>query len=144
MKDKNWKGKKGKSKEITWWVAGSSWSSWEERKDSRRRFDSFFTAGHYVTGQPGVRLLATVYKHNTEVCGEGKRFLLIGFPIWGDWSILPLSQPHSQSSENQPPPGPESVSRHLAPYYLSFWSSWQLHKWVSNLRLSLSGVHIEF
>ena len=58
--------------------------------------------------------------------------------LTGAGSILALSQPLLQSTENQPPPGPASVCRHLAPSYLSFLVPWQLHEWVSIFEHALS------
>lgn len=49
--------------------------------------------------------------------GEGKRSLLNGCAVWG--SVNPLALCHfllQNTERSQPPPGPESVSRHPAPF----------------------------
>ena len=54
-----------------------------------------------VTGQPRVQLLAAMYKHNMNIYGEEKRFLLTGYPVGGGVSdnISAPSQPLLQSTE---------------------------------------------
>ena len=41
----------------------------------------------------------TVRTHNTKICVEGNRFLLIGFPVSGCWSILALNSSFPQGTE---------------------------------------------
>ena len=68
---------------------------------------SIISTNHYVTGQHGNWPLVTMHTHYRKICGEGNRFLLTGFPMWGAGGILAqsqLSQPLPQRIENQPAP----------------------------------------
>ena len=98
-----------------------------------------------VTRQPVVLPPAAMCKHSTKICGEEKRCLLTGYPIWGSWEH-PYSKPTS-SAKHRNSLVPERLKTEpmprSSPSFLMcpFWSSGWLHKQVSILSLSLSVVH---
>ena len=95
-----------------------------------------------VTRQPVVLPPAAMCKHSTKICGEEKRCLLTGYPIWGSWEH-PYSKPTS-SAKHRNSLVPERLKTEpmprSSPSFLvcPFWSSGWLHKQVSILSLSLS------
>ena len=93
---------------------------------------------------------AIMYKHNTEVGEDGKRFLLTGLPIWGSWGLT-CSKPFSSAIHRNPLVSKKTEVQTQAQQcpivpYLSFWSPWRLHEWVLSLQLSgalsLWGAHL--